>query len=237
MFLNLENAKKNYKGQGEVYIALPQNFKDGGYAVIAVHGSGRGMRDYIETEFYKRQCDISLENGCIFAVISNVRDTWGTDDGVYNINLLIDYVTQNYPVNKRVILWCTSAGGVTANRIVRQYPEKIKLVIGTFPVFDLNSGFSLSSCRTAWGTQDIDEFKRITADKNPPQFADELKSTPYFIAHGDCDSAVPIFENSQKFASLSGGNVYLQVVCGGEHSTDNFEYYSEAVQKAFEQIK
>ena len=233
MFFRLENTKINYEGQGLCYVSLPENMKENAVAVIAVHGSGRSARDYVETEFYKRQCDIANSYGCLFAVVSNVRDTWGTDSGVYNVNLLIDYITQNYPVQKKVVLWCTSAGGVTANRLVKEYPDKIKAVIGTFPVYDLVSGFNLDSCKKAWNCFDINEFKAIIDGKNPPQFVQKLKSIPYFIAHGDADSAVLFSENSQRLASESGDNVYLQKVRGGEHSTDNFEYYGDAVKLAF----
>lgn len=204
----LENAKINYDGQGLVYIKEPDSFKKNAVAVIAVHGSGRGAKDYTETEFYKKQCDIAIENGCLFAVVSNVRDTWGTDDGVYNINLLTDYIIKNYPVKNKVVLWCTSAGGVTANRMVKAYPEKILAVIGTFPVFDLISGFSLDSCKKAWNCFDLNDFKRLTDGKTLRSFLISLKALRILL-HTVTATVPFLFQKIQKNSKVKQAATYF----------------------------
>lgn len=232
---DLPGAKVNYTGQGTVYIAMPENIPEGMElpVVIAVHGSGRGALDYRDTAFYKEQRDIALEHGYIFASISNGSDTWGLDDGLYNINLLYDYLIENYPAQEKAALWATSAGGTLANRMVKDYPEKVRFVLGTFPVYDLNSGFSLSSCQSAWGTTDADTFAALIEGKNPADFPDALKNHDYYIAHGDADAAVPLAENAEKMRDDVGSNVHLQIIEGGVHGTANFSYYDGVVEQAF----
>ncbi len=238
MYFQLENAKVNYETQGLCSIDMPPNIENGKVypIVIAVHGSNRGAKDYDECPFYAEQKKIALENGCFFGVISNKSDTWGTNDGLYNMKVFADYIIANYPVREKVILWATSAGGVLANRMVKEYPELVDFVIGTFPVYDLESTYSLNTCRVAWKSRSIEDFKEATKGKNPVQYPDLLKGHKYFITHGSADTAVPLEANSLRLKAELGDNVYLQIIEGGVHSTANFAFYGDAVTKAFEEI-
>lgn len=232
---NLPGAKTNYSGQGSFYIAMPSNIPAGVKlpVVIAVHGSGRDALDYRDTDFYAEQKNIALANGYIFAAISNERDTWGLDDGLYNLNLFYDYLIANYPIQEKAALWATSAGGTLANRMVKDYPEKVSFVLGTFPVYDLISGFNVNSCKTAWGTTDLATFKTKILGKNPIEFADALKNHDYYIAHGSADTAVPIADHSQRLLSEVGDNIHLQVIEGGVHGTSNYDFYGDVIKQAF----
>ena len=174
-----------------------------------------------------------LSNGYIFAAISNGSDTWGLDDGLYNLNAFYDYLIENYPVQEKAALWATSAGGTIANRMVKDYPEKVSFVIGTFPVYDLVSGFNLDSGKKAWNTTNLDAFKALIEGKNPADFAAALKNHDYYIAHGSADKAVPISENSQKMLSDVGLNIHLQVIEGGIHGTSDFSFYGDIIAQAF----
>ena len=238
MYFDLDGAKINREGQGKCSIDFPDNFDaEKEYpVVIAVHGSNRGAEDYDSCPFYAEQKKIALSYGCVFGVISNKFDTWGTDDGLYNLKCFIDFVTDNYPVRKKVILWATSAGGVLANRFVRQFPERVELVIGTFPVYDLKSTFALQTCRVAWKAKTFEEFAETVEDKNPSHFPEALKKHRYYITHGSADTAVPLEGNSLKMRDELGDNVFLQIIEGGVHSTQNFDFYGQAVKKAFERI-
>lgn len=232
----LTGAKTNHSGQGAYYIAMPKTIPEGMKlpVVIAVHGSGRGAMDYRDTAFYAEQKNIALANGYIFAAISNGPDTWGLDDGLYNINLFYDFLIENYPIQEKAALWATSAGGTLANRMVKEYPEKVSFVLGTFPVYDLISGFNnVNSCKTAWGTSDLETFQTKIEGKNPADFPDALKNHDYYIAHGSADAAVPIAENSQKMVTDVGGNVHLEVIEGGVHGTSNYAFYGDIIDQAF----
>ena len=232
---SLKGAVTKFQNQGTCLVETPEPLEAGkDYPfVVAVHGSNRGSIDYLETPFYSRQREIALENGCIFGVISNGYDTWGTDDGLYNLKLFIEHIKKSYPVKSKAILWATSAGGVLASRLVNEYGELVDRVIGTFPVYDLESTYPLQTCRVAWRAKSIEQFKEAIEGKNPPTFVDGLKNTKYYITHGDSDSAVPLEANSARLKTESGDNVFLQIIRGGVHSTGNFDFYGEAVRRAF----
>jgi pimeloyl-ACP methyl ester carboxylesterase len=90
----------------------------------------------------------------------------------------------------------------------------------------------LPSCSKAWGTQDETAFLRRIAGKNPPELAEKLENIPYFIAHGDSDSAVPLEDHSLRLAQRLGENVHLQVIPGGEHGTGDLRYLETMPQRA-----
>ena len=224
------------RSDGQAYIAMPEDIPIGMKlpAIIAVHGSNRGALDYKHTAFYAEQKNIALSHGYIFAAISNGPDTWGLDDGLYNLKLFYDYLIANYPVQEKVALWATSAGGTLANRMVKEYPDKVSFVLGTFPVYDLLSGFEhVKTCQIAWGTSDLEAFKERIAGKNPTEFPDALKNHNFYIAHGSADAAVPIEENSQKMVADVGSNVHLEVIDGGVHGTGNYAFYGDIINQAF----
>lgn len=224
------------RSDGQAYIALPEDIPKGMKlpAIIAVHGSNRSALDYKHTAFYTEQKNIALSHGYIFAAISNDADTWGLDDGLYNLKLFYDYLIANYPVQKKVALWATSAGGTLANRMVKEYPDKVSFVLGTFPVYDLLSGFAhVNSCKTAWGADDLEIFQKLINGKNPAEFPDALKNHDFYIAHGSADAAVPIEENSQKMVADVGSNVHLEVIDGGFHGTGNYAFYGDIINQAF----
>lgn len=233
MFFELPGARVNYKGQGTVGIALPQKATEPLPVVIAVHGSGRSAPDYWQTPFYCRQRELALAHGCLFAAISNGPDTWGLDDGLYNLRLLCDYVANHYPTRERFLFWATSAGGVLTHRMAESCPERVAAVIGTFPVYDLQREFSvLESCGNAWHTQEKGEFLQRISGKNPPQFREKLQNIPYFISHGDQDQAVPLEDHSLRFAQQLQDNVHLQILPGGDHGTGDFRYLETMPQIA-----
>lgn len=225
MVFTLPGARVNYPGQGTAYIALPPKGKRPLPVVLAIHGSGRSAVDYRDTPFYIRQRRIAAEYSCLFAAVSNGPDAWGTDDGLHNVLLLLDYVKSHYETAPKVLLWATSAGGALAHRLVQSRPNEVAAVIGTFPVYDLTEEFSiLPLCGQAWCADTRQAFLQKTAGKNAPDFAKSLKATPYFIAHGDRDALVPLEKNSMALARDCGENIRLEVIPGGEHSSQDMRY-------------
>lgn len=233
MYFQLPGARVNHPGQGTARIELPENAQGPLPVVIAVHGSGRSAPDYWETPFYSRQRQLVLEAGCLFAAVSNGPDTWGLDDGLYNLQLLCEHVLQNYPVRERFLFWATSAGGVTTHRMAQCCPERVAAVIGTFPVYDLAREFQvLASCGNAWGTRDEEEFLAKISGKNPPEFLEKPQNIPYFISHGDCDQAVPLEDHSLRLAQQLPDNVRLEIIPDGDHGTGDFRYLETMPQIA-----
>jgi len=232
----LEGARVNYPEQGQVYLAYPKELKhhEKVSVIIAIHGSGRNALSYKYVDFYKYQRDIALCKGYVFASISNDKDSWGLDDGLFNVNLLCNYLKENHNAKEKFALWGTSAGGVLMNRMVKEYPNKVNFLIGTFPVYDLLIEFNvLNMCRSAWGTEDKEEFMKLIQGKNPADFPYALTNHTYYISHGLYDAAVPAQQNSIRMrdeVNAHGGNINLDLVTGG-HSTSNYNVYDSILTK------
>lgn len=230
----LEGAAKNHPGQGTVYLAIPEGCKSSLPVVMAIHGSHRGALDYRDTPFYAQQRDIALAHGYMFACIDNGADTWGLEDGYANILRLYDHLISRYPAQPDMILWATSAGGTLAYRLAAEHPEKVRSIIGTFPVYDLEAAFrDLPSCRDAWGTEDMGDFLQKIQGKNPAQFAEKLQNMPIFLTHGDADDAVPIRDHSLRLQAEAGKHVRVAIIPGGTHGTSNMAFYGALTEETF----
>lgn len=216
----------------EVYISFPAYIKGECPVVMAIHGSGREARSYIPNDkkssaFYIHQRDLAVNSGFMFVVISNGSDTWGTDIGVKNLFMVYNYVCSTYNVQKKWILWATSAGGISLARFIKKNPDKVSKAIGTFPAYDLNDSFTrLKSARNAWKNDTV-ELKKI----NPVNYPEIFIKVPYLIFHGRDDQAVPLKLHScrlQKDVNRRGGHIQLYVVYGG-HSTSNWNVYDDNI--------
>lgn len=216
----------------DAYISYPACFNGKRKVIMAIHGSGREALSYDprskkSSPFYVHQRDLAVENGFLFAVISNGSDTWGTDKGLKRLESLYHYIYEKYPVKKKWCLWATSAGGVLLARFVKDNPENVSKAIGTFPVYDLKyEYFHLKSAYKAWEAD-----SSLVDQVNPIHYPTAFKNIPYLIFHGEDDSAVPLKMNSlrlQHDVNSLGGHVILHIVPGG-HSTSNWNVYHDKV--------
>jgi len=229
---------RKYNDQGRAYIWLPSGQTENIRVpvVVAAHGSGRGADDYVKTDFYVQQREIAKQYGYGFAVISNDRDGWGTDDGTTNLINYCKNLPKEWPILDRIGIWATSAGGVTALRTIASGECDVDFYIGTFPVYDLKTEYRiLPSCRAAFGDYSIEAFAEQINGKNPPDLTHALLASGcrFYITHGSADQAVPIQENSLRFIRDLGDTSVLEVIPGGVHSTDDYSYYGKAVEQAF----
>jgi len=230
MLISLNGAVVRYPRQGMLAVFRPEGDVSG--VVLAVHGSGRGIDDYSCTPFYARQRDISLENSYAFAILENGPDTYGTDEGLFNLTLAAEELRGLFHTDQ-IVLWATSAGGVCALRYAAENKKNVSAFIGTFPVVDLNSVFPiLASCRRAWDAENLtpEEFAAVIRYKNPPDFLDNLRGLPMFLSHGIADNAVPYSENA---AVLEHIGAKLHTIPDGVHCTEDYRYYEQAPYAAF----
>ena len=230
----LPETKMNYPGEGRLAVYIPAHTTHG--VVLALHGSGRGIADYRTVPFYMKQLEISVNYGYAFAVLENGPDTYGTDDGVHNTDIAVKYL-QNKFGTERIIFWATSAGGACAFRYIIEHPNTISAVIGTFPVVDLKSAFTvLSSCRRAWHAENmtLEEYSKKIEHKNPADAIEKLSGIPMYIAHGRMDKAVPFESNS---ALLAKAGAVIHELKDGIHSTDDMRYYDTAPHMALKTDK
>lgn len=214
-------AARNHDGRIENKEPIP--------VLMAIHGSGRSALNYCPDgdkgiPFYVYQRDIALQNGYMFVVVSNGKDTWGTDRGLHRLVGIYMYVREHFNTEKKWTLWATSAGGLQMYRMIREYPEKVDKALGTFPVYDLMEAYEKRKSKNfVW--KDPKEFVEV----NPAFFPESLTSIPVLIFHGRDDEAVPYKLHSLKLreeVNALGGKVELVIVKGG-HSTSNWAMYQK----------
>ena len=214
---------------GEVYIALPSEFKpEHKYPLlIALHGSGREALSYRDIPFYSKQRDLALESGYIFASVSNGSNTFGTDAGYDNFINLYKYMKSKYCLYNSIVLFSSSAGGLLMHRIYRSLPHKINLLLGVFPLFDPTIMLPIKSLLNAYNARDEEELilkiQHLKACMYPK---DIYKNAHIVISHGVDDKLVPLSQSEAllKQVNKHGGVMSLFKAAGG-HSIENFAIY------------
>jgi len=225
-------------GQGRLSVTVPKVSADDSPVVLALHGSGRGIDDYHSHPFYMRQRDLCLEYGYTFAVLQNGPDTYGTDEGLHNTALAAEMLLNHWTSQRSLLLWATSAGGVCAFRYAAGNPEKVRGIIGTFPVVDLESVFPvLSSCRAAYSLteNEFETFAIQIQGKNPAELLPRLRQIPMYIAHGTRDRAVPYRDNALLLSEKAGAHLYT--IENGVHGTADFRYYDQVPHDALQTMR
>lgn len=207
------------------YVAMPDSAPERDIPwVMACHGSGREALSYRDVPFYRRQRDIALAEGCVFASCSMGADTYGTERGLSMLEAFYDQVRTCLPVRKKTALWGSSAGGCVMLRFAMAHPERVALLLGTFPVIDPRSVFHLESMRSAWGNLSDAALLEKIASWNPIEHGACWPDVPIVIAHGRRDRAVPVEKNALALEKLLGERVRL-FITNDEHSTSAFGLY------------
>jgi len=225
-------------GQGRLSVTVPEVSAEDSPVVLALHGSGRGIDDYHTVPFYMRQRDLCLEYGYTFAVLQNGPDTYGTEEGLHNTVLAAEELLKRWTSQQSLILWATSAGGVCAFRYAARNPERVRGILGTFPVVDLLNVFPiLTSCRAAYGRteNESEAFAEQIREKNPAGFLFRLRQIPMYIAHGTADRAVPYRDNALLLHEKTGAHLYT--IEDGVHGTADFRYYDHAPHDALQTLR
>lgn len=193
--------------------------------VLLIHGSGRCADSYWETPFYIRQRRISRACGCAVAAASVGPDIWGKENALDVLMRMIEDMTaQGHSPHPAV--WATSAGGTQMFRIAQQYPDVPRLLIGTFPVWDMEACENLASYRAAWGNDRAGAHTRNPAAYPPP-------AQPLVILQGKQDIALPLSKHFERLAALRSFAYHLT---DDGHSTEAFSLYdtpliSQALEK------
>lgn len=231
---------KNNDSTGEVYIAFPNQHEGELPLLIALHGSGREALSYRDVPFYTKQRNLALKCGYIFACISNGSDTFGTDKGYDNIIKLYEYMKTNYKIQNKIALWASSAGGLMMHRFYRAFPNEIKLLLGTFPIYNPMTTKKLASLLDAYGAKSEEDLMNIVKEYSPNEFPLNIyEDTKIVIAHGSEDDTVLLSQSEELFNQVNdyGGDMDLIKTPGG-HSVENFALYkTDLFEKALISLK
>lgn len=226
----------------DVYISFPDSVEPQinkeMSVLMAIHGSGRSAASYCPDKedrvpFYIHQRNLAHASGYVFVAVSNGSDTWGTDHGLKVMDQVYQYVQRKYSTKKEWVLWASSAGGVLMMRLIKEYPERVKKVLGTFPVYDLEEAYE----RRKGSNFPFNDNQSVAA-VNPAHHPSDLTNTPMLIFHGKRDEAVPVKLHSLRLrddVNKLGGHVKLVKVRGG-HSTSNWHVYKDRMIRRFLKI-
>lgn len=207
-----------------IYAALPDGAAGAMPWVLACHGSGRCAQSYRDVPFYAAQRDLALSAGYAFAACDLGPDTYGTPRGLEKLDAFYRWALKNLPVRPLAALWASSAGGAAMFRFAGAFPERVSLMLGTFPVWDLLSVTHLEIMRAAWGDLTGEALARAVAHYNPAVHPDWARVAPVVITHGRNDRAVPVEKNALALQRAVGGQVRL-FLTGDGHSTEAFGLY------------
>jgi dipeptidyl aminopeptidase/acylaminoacyl peptidase len=109
-------------------------------------------------------------------------------------------------------------------------PEKVRCIVGIYPVCDLRSYPGLKTASGAYGLTP-DDLEKQLMQHNPIDRLQPLAkaSIPILHIHGDKDTVVPLEKNSQvvldRYTEL-GGKMKLIIIAGKGHA-ELTEYFQE----------
>lgn len=207
------------RGSGEFHLSWRHGAPPARW-VLAVHGSGRSAQSYSEVPFYRRQRDIVHAAELGFAVVSLGQDVWGRPEGMHDLCLAADWVEGHLGVS-RLALWATSAGGSLMFRYAQCFPARVALMLGMFPVWNLEACAGHESCMRVWETEDEAVLKRALEPVNPARFAPPAQ--PLVICQGLADTVVPAGQHMHMLQALRP--LLLHETASDGHSTGAFALY------------
>lgn len=143
------------------------------------------------------------------------------------------------------ILLGQSRGGLMMLAWATRNPEKLRAIVGIYPVFNLASWplkSSKSSTLADYGLSEAELVARL-GEFNPIDHLDGLitNRVPFFVVHGDSDVVVPYQDNTELLKEryeAAGGTIAVKVIPGEGHKvTPSFFECQELVDFVLKQVE
>jgi alpha-beta hydrolase superfamily lysophospholipase len=160
----------------------------------------------------------------------NVGESHGSPAGRKAFTDFHEHVVRTYKLESKVSLLAQSRGGLMAYNWAAENPDKVRCIVGIYPVCDLRSYPGLKNAAGAYGLTP-DELQKQLAQHNPIDRLAPLAKAgiPILHIHGNADAVVPLEKNSQvildRYTAL-GGKMKLIVIPGKGHA-EIAEYFQE----------
>ena len=160
----------------------------------------------------------------------NVGESYGSPTGRKAFSEFHQHVVREYKLETKARLLAQSRGGLMMYNWAAENPDKVRCIVGIYPVCDLRSYPGLNKAAGAYGMTPA-ELEKQLAKHNPIDRLEPLAKAGVSILHihGDADAVVPLEKNSQivlnRYGSL-GGKMKLIVVAGKGHA-EIPEYFQE----------
>jgi pimeloyl-ACP methyl ester carboxylesterase len=160
----------------------------------------------------------------------DVGESYGSPAGRTAFSEYHQHVVREYKLETKARLLAQSRGGLMLYNWAAENPDKVRCIVGIYPVCDLRSYPGLNKAAGAYGMTPAELEKQLT-QHNPIDRLEPLAKAgvPILHIHGDADAVVPLEKNSQivlnRYGAL-GGKMKLIVVAGKGHA-EIAEYFQE----------
>lgn len=170
-----------------------------------------------------------LERGFYVGGI-NVGESYGSPAGRKAFSDFHQHVVREFKLEAKARLLAQSRGGLMLYNWAAENPDKVRCIVGIYPVCDLRSYPGLNKAAGAYELSPEELEKQLTLHNPIDRLAPLVKAgVPIFHIHGNADTVVPLEKNSQilldRYRKL-GGKMELIVVPGKGHA-EILEYFQE----------
>lgn len=160
----------------------------------------------------------------------NVGESYGSPAGRKVFSEFYQHVVNEYKLEPKARLLPQSRGGLMLYNWAVENPEKIRCIVGIYPVCDMRSFPGLKGAAGAYGLT-AEELEKQLPQHNPIDRLEPLAKAgvPILHIHGDSDKVVPLDKNSQVVLdrySAFGGKMKLIVIPGKGHA-ELADYFQE----------
>ncbi len=160
----------------------------------------------------------------------NVGESFGSPAGRKVFSDFHQHLVRETKLDAKARLLAQSRGGLMLYNWAVENPDKVRCIVGIYPVCDLRSYPGLKNAAGAYGLTPAELEQQLTKH-NPIDRLEPLAKAgvPILHIHGDADKVVPLEKNSQivhdRYRAL-GGAMQLIVVPGKGHA-EIAEYFQE----------
>jgi predicted esterase len=160
----------------------------------------------------------------------NVGESYGSPAGRKVYSEFYQYVVREYKLEAKARLLAQSRGGLMLYNWATENSDKVRCIVGIYPVCDLRSYPGLNKAAAAYGMTPAELEKQLMQHDPIERLKPLAKAgVPILHIHGNADAVVPLEKNSQivldRYSAL-GGKMKLIVVTGKGHA-EIPEYFQE----------
>ena len=152
----------------------------------------------------------------------DVGESYGNPQGCTLFSAFYAELVGKHGLSKRPCLLARSRGGLMLYNWAIEHPSSVAGIAGIYPVCDFLSYPGLKIACDAYGLTEAQLLTQLAAHNPIDRLAPLAKANiPIYHIHGDCDTVVPLEENSGKLAQRYrqlGGAITLNVVKGQGHN-------------------
>jgi pimeloyl-ACP methyl ester carboxylesterase len=128
----------------------------------------------------------------------DVGESYGSPAGRKIFTDFYEKLRKDYGLDRKVSFLAQSRGGLMVYNWAAENPEKVRSIVGIYPVCDLRCYPGLDKAAPAYGMSEKELEAKLT-EHNPIDRITSLArhSVPILHLHGDSDTVVPLDKNSQ----------------------------------------